>query len=69
MSHVSVLVVQPARIRQPTENETNNIEIEPTNGPLHLQCNAIVDERHEERRKEEDIIMMDPEIAAVFNAS
>ena len=37
--------------------------------PFKNWVNAIVDERHEERRKEEDIIMMDPEIAAVFNAS
>ena len=37
--------------------------------PFKDWVNGIVDQRHEERRKEEDTIFMDPEIAAVFNAS
>ena len=37
--------------------------------PFKTWVNTIVDERHEERRKEEDTIMMDPLIAEVFNAS
>ena len=37
--------------------------------PFKDWVNGIVDQRHEEWRKEEDTIFMDPEIAAVFNAS
>ena len=37
--------------------------------PFKAWVDRIVNARHEERRKEEDTIMMDAEIAAVFNAS
>ena len=37
--------------------------------PFKQWVETKVNERHEKRKKQEDAIMLDPEIAAIFNAS